>query len=333
MTRVFVVIASAAVSTASAVAHADDGDGPRFTAAPSEGRLPAPFVLPELSHPRFDLGADWFVARLAAGGDRSGAVVGVVHPFFEASALAPRRIFVGATYPIAWALPPDGGLAPGEIGRPSGVRALLGNVEAHVRVVFPLPTSLESGFTLGVVVPTAPFDREDRASRSASEAAMAVDPTNYVHFLPERVALRPAGDLRLLRGPFVVQARHGIDVLIDDAGIEHAKIAGRLVGHVGYRVRSHAEMSLEASQVYFFSSDEKSTGEPTPAKAFADRYRVSDSRRSAITLGPALRLSYPDADVGVSVVTNVGDPLSPAATSFVGIRVSVIGHLGGAPAP
>ncbi|HVH44857.1 MAG TPA: hypothetical protein VM925_21035, partial [Labilithrix sp.] len=235
------------------------------------------------------------------------------------------------TYPVAWALPPDGGLAPGEVGAPGGMSTLFGNLEAHVRVVFPLPTWLESGLVLGVVTPTSTFDRAKRATRSAAEAAAAVDPTNYVHFLPERVALRPAGDLRILRGPFVVQARHGVDVLIDDAGIESAKVAGRLLGHVGYLARRDLEVSIEASQVYFFASDEKVNGAPTPEKAFAERYRISDERRAAFTIGPALRLSYRDADVGVAVVTNLDQPLSPAVSSFVGVRVSVIGHAGPSP--
>jgi hypothetical protein len=129
----------------------------------------------------------------------------------------------------------------------------------------------------------------------------------------------------------VVQARHGVDVLIDDAGIESAKVAGRLLGHVGYLARRDLEVSIEASQVYFFASDEKVNGAPTPEKAFAERYRISDERRAAFTIGPALRLSYRDADVGVAVVTNLDQPLSPAVSSFVGVRVSVIGHAGPSP--
>lgn len=311
-----------AFASSPSVAFAD-WDSPRFTAAPSPPRVPAPHVLPELSHPRFDFGVDWFVARLASQDvPGHGAMVGILRPSVEASVLAPRRIFMGLTYPIAWALPPDGGLAPGEVGASNGTRMLPGNLEGHMRVVFPLPTSLESGLTLGVVVPTATFERSTRSDRSASEAAATVDPTNYIHFQPARVALRPAGDLRLVRDPFIFQARHGIDILIDDAAVDSAKVAGRLLGHAGYLLRSNAEISIEASQVYFFSSDEKA------ANAFAERYRISDQRRAAFTLGPALRLSYPEADLGLAFVTSVGNPLSPAASSFVGMRLSVISHHG-----
>jgi hypothetical protein len=326
-----IILASSALSTPARAtpppARAEVAEG--LAAA----RLPAPFVLPELSHRRFDLGADWFVARLASNSPvRAGAMVGVFRPQIEASILAPRRIFIGATYPIAWALPPDGGLGPGEFGSPAGTKVLPGNIESHVRVVFPLPMALESGLMLAVTAPTSTVDRAVRANQSALVAASTVDPTNYVYFLPGRVALRPAADLRLLRGPFVFQARHGIDIVIDDAGFDSAKLAGRLLAHAGYLVRSNIEVSLEASQVYFFSSDEKVSGEvTTPAKAFGDRYRISDERRAAFALGPGFRFSSADADVGLSVVTSIGEPLSPAASSFVGVRLSVIGHVGRSP--
>ncbi len=292
-------------------------------------RLPAPFLLPELMHPRLDVQMDWFVGRLSPeSSSRSAAVAAIARPSIEATILAPRRLYVGATYPFASALPPDGGLAPGEAGQPSGRRTILGNVEGHIRAVFPLPTRLEIGFILAVVAPTSAFNRADRPNRSAVDAVSSLDPTNYVHFLPDRVGLRPAGDLRIVRGRFVFQGRHGIDILIDNEGIDRAKVAGRLLGHVGFLARPDLELSVEASQIYFFTSDDKVMGEPSAERAFAEKYRVSDARRSAFTIGPALRLSFRDVDAGVALVTNLGDPLSPAAAGFIGLRISLVGHVG-----
>lgn len=324
-------VALVSTSTVSVPARAESAmDPPRLRAGIPAPRLPAPFVLPELSHPWFDVRMDWFVGALApetAG--RPTAVAAIARPSVEATILVPRRIYAGVTYPFASALPPDGGLAPGEVGRAASARTILGNVEGHVRAVFPLPTWLEIGFTLGVVAPTSAFNRSHRPNRSAVDAVSSLDPTNYVHFLPDRVALRPAGDIRVLRGPFVFQGRHGIDILIDDEGIDRAKVAGRLLGHVGYLARSDLEISVEASQIYFFASDEKvDGGAPSAERAFAEKYRISDQRRAAFTIGPALRLSFREVDVGAAVVTNLGDPLSPAAAGFVGLRVSVIGHVG-----
>jgi hypothetical protein len=138
--------------------------------------------------------------------------------------------------------------------------------------------------------------------------------------------MRPAGDLRILRGPFVVQGRHGLDVLIDDAGREAARVAGRFLVHAGLLLRRDLEISMEATQYYFFASDDKSAGPSSPETVFADVYRISDDHRSAVTLGPGLRLAYRDVDVGASLITNVGVPLSPVTDHFVALHLSLVGH-------
>jgi hypothetical protein len=318
---------------ATRTAHGDDrSERLRVGRVPD---LPAPFVVPDLTHSRFDVRGDWLVGSASpVDPSRSQSAVAVFRPSVEAVVLAPRRIYVGGSYPIGAALPPDGGLAPGEVGRPSGTRtAMLGNAEAHIRAVFPLPTWLEIGFTLGVAAPTATHDRSWRPNRAASEAISTLDPTSYVSFLPGRVALRPGGDLRILRGPLVFQGRHGIDVVIDGAGTERVAPASRLLAHAGYLVRNDLEVSIEASQVYFFASNGTGASPAAPGvgpeRAFAERYRVSDDRRSAFVWGPAVRAMFGDVDVGAALVTNLDSPLSPSVASFVGLRVSIVGHVGG----
>jgi hypothetical protein len=288
--------------------------------------LPSPFLLPELAHPGIDLRVDGLLGRLVPeGNDRTAAMVSVTRVSVEGSILVPRRLFVGLLYPFASALPPDGGLSAGEPGRPAGQQLLSGNIEGHLRAVFPLPTSLEIGFGLSVVAPTATTDR-DRASRSAALAASSLDPTNMTLFLPGRVALRPAGDLRIVRGPLVLQGRHGIDIMIDGLGIESATVAGRLLAHAGWLVSGDLEVSVEASQLYFFASEEKVDGAQSFEQAFSEKYRITDRRRSALTIGPGIRYSTREVDVGASLVTNLADPLSPASVGFIGMRLSVIGH-------
>jgi hypothetical protein len=322
---------------------------PAHAASPADllPRLPSPFVLSDLSHAKVDTRIDWFLGRISPEApDRSAAFAGMLRPSIEMSLLRKRRLYLGVTYPLAVALPPDGGLATGEVGaRATGTRTLFGNVETHIRSVFSLPSALEIGFSLGVAAPTATFERTVRANRSAADAAATLDPTNYVHFLPERVGLRLAGDLRIVRGPLVLQGRHGLDILIDNEGIESASIAGRLLGHVGLLLRPDIEASIEASQIYFFSAVEK-TDSAAAAEAsaaggqvagkvadavFAETYRISDNRRSALTLGPAIRFALPEFDIGAAVVTNLGDPLSPVASGFVALRVSLITHAGVTP--
>jgi hypothetical protein len=309
----------------------DRGDRPRLPSMdPTPPRLPAPFVLPDLSHPRFDVRIDQFGGRLApTAPDRPGSNATITRLSFEGSVIA-RRLFVGLAYPFASGLPPDGGLAPGESAVASGRRTLFGNVEAHIRSVFPLPTSLEIGFGLGVVAPTATFDRDARANRSAAAAITSFDPTNALHFYPERVGLRPAGDLRIIRGPVVFQGRHGLDIVIDGAGRDSTRLAGRLVAHLGILLGHNKayELSVEASQLYIFGSDEKLSGAPSPEKAFLEKYRIDDSRRNAVVFGPGFRYSMRDLDLGATFVTNVNDPFSPVAGRFVAAHVSIIAHLG-----
>lgn len=309
---------------------------PRLPSAPKAApfaehraaQLPAPFVLPELSHARFDVQLDQIVGRVRPDDPaRPNAAVSISRLSVERSILVPRHVFAGLYLPLAMALPPDGGLAPGEAAVPAGAQRMFGNAEAHVRAVFQLPAQLEIGFALGANAPTATFSRGTRADRAAALAAASLDPTNVYDFLPERVALRPAGDLRFVRGPVVVQARHGIDVVIDGAGKERARAGGRLLLHAGFLITSYLELSVEASQVYFFASDDKVTTTDA-AGLFAERYRVTDDRRKALTVGPGLRLSLPQVDVGVAMVTNYGEPLSPVASGLVGFRASVIAHFG-----
>ena len=302
-------------------------------------RLPAPLVLPELTHPRSDLALTWTTGRgVSDAAARSNAALALLRVQFEGNFLR-RRLYAGITYDYASALPPDGGLplddtpaAPHAVGK----RGAFGNVEPHVRVVFPLTEGLVYGFSLGAVLPSATIERNGPA-QSAMLAAASMEPTDYVHFQPGRFAFRPAGDLRIVRGPFVFQARQGFDIMIDQAGIETARTAGRVLAHVGVAPTRAVEISVEASQVYFFFTEEPSEApDPSlPPEAIAaierrnvarERYRISDDRRTAFTVGPSLRLSFPNVDIGLGIVTNLFSPLSPALDSFVAARLSLMAH-------
>src|SRR5688500_15425982 len=109
-------------------------------------------------------------------------------------------------------------------------------------------------------------------------AASSLEPTDYVHFLPGRWAIRPAGDLRIVRGPFVLQARQGFDFMIDEAGIERARTAGRVLVHVGYAPWRSFELSLEATQIYFFFTEEPFAA---PSPSLSAEERVIAERRTA----------------------------------------------------
>lgn len=309
--------AAFAVFLFAASARATDYDPPRFGSRSDLGpRLPSPFLLPDLSHPFLDVYADG-IAGSATPDDLGRAVpVTAARLGVEASVFVPRQLYVGLAVPY--------GGAPGidpEVGH--GRRDFLGNVEAHTRVVFPMPTLLDVGFVLGLVFPTAAFDRSSRENVSAAALASSIVPSDAVHFLPGRFGLRPGADVRILRGPLVVQARQGFDIVIDEGGIERVRTAGRILAHVGVLVRRDVEVSMEGSHIYFFTSDDA----PEVGDPFRERYRFSDERRSAFSVGPALRLSFTDVDVGIALATNVGRALSPATDGFVAARLSLVAHL------
>lgn len=274
---------------------------PRFPASVDElsaPRLPPPFVLPELSHADLDLGVSWV---LGFGGaeraDRSTSPLGLVRATAEGDVIFPRRLYIGAIFPLASALSPDG---------TSGSKTLLGNVEVEARVIFPLPSWLAFGAVLGLALPTASYGRGTGAAEAAIAAA-SLEPTDLVQFLPHTAAFRPGMDVRVLRGPFVVQARQGIDVALDSSG--RAVTVGRFLGHAGIRLRQAFEVSLEATQLYQFDE------------------RVRDDKRTAMTVGPGARLAVGSVDLGVALVTNLFAPLSAALDHFVAARLSLVMHL------
>lgn len=328
-------VAACVVASAS-VARAQGREPPPNVLAPP--RLPAPLVLPELAHPRTDLALGWTVGRGATNVDaRRDVTIALVRGQIEGSIFDQRRLYAGITWDYAAALAPDAGVGDdGSTVARAGRSAALGNIEPHVRGVFPLTQGLIFGFSLGGVLPTASIDRNG-ATPSAMLAAASIEPTDYVHFLPGRFALRPAGDLRIVRGPFVFQARQGFDIMIDEAGIERARTAGRVLVHAGVAPTRAFEASIEASQIYFFFTEDP----PDPPSASlspdqrlavlkrnaaVERYRISDDRRTAYTIGPSLRLSFPNVDMGLGLVTNLFAPLSPSLDSFIALRMSIVAH-------
>jgi hypothetical protein len=275
---------------------------PKFPASVDElsaPRLPPPFVLPELSHPSWDVSVGWLVGVAApARADHVSPALGLARATAEGDVIFPRRLYVGLTLPVASALAPD---------ESSGTKTVFGNVEAHVRVVFPLPTWLAFGGVLGIVAPTSRYDHGTGAE-AASTMAASLEPTDAVHFAPDAFAIRPAMDVRVLRGPFVVQARQGVDIVLDTGG-GRAVTSGRFLAHVGLRLKRDVEVSIEGTQAYFFDE------------------RVSDQRRAAVTIGPGARLSLGAVDVGAAVLTSLFEPLSPDIDRFVAARLSVVAHL------
>lgn len=280
-------------------------------------RLPTPFSVPELTHPDFDLSASWTPGlAIPRRGGAATAPVGLARLAAEGHVLARRRLYVGVALPLALGrdLTREGAATP----------PLFGNVEAHVRVVLPMPSWLAVGAHLGVVAPTARFDRNGPAQQAALAAA-SLEPTDAAHFLPGRAALRPALDFRILRGRFVGHLRQGLDVLVDAAGVTPVTTAGRLLGHAGWLVTPELEISLEATQLYVVSARTPATVS-APFGAPVDP-QLTDRRRNATTFALGARLSSKDVDLGAALLTDLIDPLSIGLDRVVGLRLSVVPHI------
>lgn len=300
-----------AAAVAPRTAAADDSEeptGPKFPTSPDElsaPRLPPPFIMPDLSHEGWDFGMGWMLGVATARRDGgTSPVLALARATVEGDIVLPRRLYIGATLPFASGLTADGS---------SGARTVAGNVELHGRIVFPLPSWLAFGAVFGVVVPTARYDR-DSPAHDAAVAATSLEPTDALYFTPGVVALRPAMDMRIIRGPFIVQARQGIDIVIDSV-TGRTVTTGRFLGHIGVHIQRDLEISIEGTQVYLFDE------------------RVPDNRRTAITLGPGARIPVGPVDIGAALVTNVFAPLSPEIDRFLAMRISLVVHLEQSRAP
>ncbi len=293
MRRVAFVLASILVATS---ARADDerAEAPQLARLLDEitgPKLPPPFALPELTHPGSDTRIDWTVA------DGEGTRIGIVRPSVEARLGPLRRVYVGAAWTLADATS----------------KLVSGNVEGHARVVFPMPSWLAFGAGVGVVFPTARWSHGSPAHEAAMQAA-SIDPTEIIALTPDTLAFRPVLDMRLVRGPFIAQLRDGLDFALDTTTDYRLRTTGRLLAHLGILTSDDVEVSLEASQLYFFTN--------------GDYYgpNVSDDKRTAMTFGPGVRLAYADVDLGISGVTNVASPLSDRFGRFFAVRLSIVGH-------
>jgi hypothetical protein len=263
---------------------------------------PPSSALPDFAHSLTEIRLDGAMTN-ASSSSRSGqgTPIGLLYASAEAPVGSLSRFYVGGRVPLAVAATSGG-----------GTKSVAGNLEGEVRLVFPLPISLAFGASLGVTVPTALFDRGTSAQEAAAAAA-SLDPTELSLFTPHGLAFRPAFDVRVLRGPVVLQLRDGADLLVDTTR-ESFGAAGRIVAHVGAMPISNLELSVEATQIYFFTNGD----------VFG--IDVSDAKRTALTLGPFARLAFHEIDVGVGAITNLQAPLAARLDRFIALRLSIVAH-------
>jgi hypothetical protein len=273
----------------------------RLTKDDTPALPPPPSNLPHLAHGGADASLDGLVTTArSASGDAS---IGLLLASAEAPFGALQRLYLGGRLPLAAAVTRSG----------AGTRSVAGNLELGARVVFPMPAWLAFGGGLGFVLPTARFDHDSPAEEAAALAA-SLEPTEIALLAPKAIGVRPTIDLRLLRGPIVVQLRDGVDMVFDTGRRWQLGAAGRLVAHVGAVLLERFELSLEASQIYFF----------TKGDLFG--VDVSDGKRTALTFGPFARVGLGAVDLGVGAVGNIQSPLATGIDRFVALRIALMVH-------
>jgi hypothetical protein len=262
---------------------------------------PPPGTLPHFWHDRTDLTLDWLMssASIRGAGNES---IGLLEPSAEVPIGELHREYVFARLPLAAAVTDR-----------AGTKMVAGNLELGGRLVFPMPSWLAFAASMGFVLPTARFDRGSPA-QEAAVAAVTMEPTEISLLTPNAFGVRPAFDVRLIRGPFVLQVRDGVDLAMDTARKWALTAAGRIIAHAGFVVLPKLELSVEAAQIYFFTNGDVSGIDAT------------DAKRTALTIGPFVRYSMGDVDLGVGATTNIQSPLATPIDQFVAARVSLALH-------
>jgi len=206
-----------------------------------------------------------------------------------------RRVFVGATHEAAY----------GSNETPRRPFVLLGNTEVCGRAVWATTTGLAFGAGLGVMLPTASFDRQSIDAPSLAIAAVALRPWDLPFFQEGSLTLRPFVDLHDVVGPFVVQLRQVLDWTIDVREDQGLRLYSVVSLYVGYRAFKAMAVGLEAHQLYVIEAD------------------VADERRSFFALSPSLRLIHPRVQPSVSISKNLGAPYFPGSGNTFATRLGL----------
>lgn len=255
---------------------------------------PRPPTLPELTHS--DLTA---TLETTAGAIRPNAGDDMTHGFVQRLGvevpLALRRWFVGLDYEVA------AGDADGAF------RVVGGNLQLQGRTVWATRTGLAfgGGFALGLPTATASSTDPTPAGAVALHAA-SLRPWDVSFFEIDSWGLRPFVDVRALDGPFVVQFRQGIDLMVSTGSYDTQALFGTAGVYFGWQATPYVATGLEAFEAYAINVR-----------------GVSDGARSTVIASPNVRLVLPWIEPAISAFTTIGTPLQGASQQVWGFRLAL----------
>lgn len=206
-----------------------------------------------------------------------------------------RRVFVGAAHENA-------------IGSPASARGpfvLPSNFEVHGRAVWATTTGLAFGAGLGVMLPTASWDRRGRDASSLATASVALRPWDLAFFQEGSLTLRPFVDVHDVVGRFVIQLRQVLDWTIDVREGRDLRLYSVATLFLGYRPLPEMAVGIETHQLYIIAAD------------------VADERRSFFSVSPAIRLLFDRVQPSIAVIKSLGAPYVPGTVHTFATRMGL----------
>jgi hypothetical protein len=284
---------AAAVFLVARMSHADDARTVTFDDPYDLPVAPRPPTLPELTHPDLEATFESTIGVLSPNGGGANVVtyvqrIGLEYP------VAARRWFLGANYELAAGEPPGGG----------SVKVAGGNVEIYGRTVWATRTGLAFGGGIGLTAPIADFGQNGDAGRIATAAA-TLRPWDLRFFEEGYLTVHPFLDVRDVDGPFVVQFREGLDLLLDTAQFPTFGVAAVSALYIGYRFPLIGA-GVEAFEYYLLKWDD-----------------IADERRASFVISPNVRLMTPYVQPAISAFTNIGTPLFGGVDHLWGLRLAL----------
>ena len=220
-------------------------------------KAPRPPTLPELTHS--DLTA---TLETTAGAIRPNPGQAMTHGFVQRLGVevpvALRRWFVGLDYEVA------AGDADGAF------RVVGGNVQLQGRTVWATRTGLAfgGGFTLGFPTATASSTDPTPSGVVALHAA-SLRPWDVSFFEIDSGGLRPFVDVRALDGPFVVQFRQGLDLMVSTGSYDTQALFGTAGIYFGWQATPLMAAGIKAFEAYAINVP--GVGDGAPARRSSRR--------------------------------------------------------------
>jgi hypothetical protein len=277
-----IVTSCALASPSRALAAGNPFDDPYNVPA-----APRPPTLPELTHPEPEGTLEETAGAILpnAGGE-------LTHAYVQRLAIEVpvglRRWYIDANYELAAA----------------AGRAVSGNLELGGRTLWATPTGLAFGGGLDLIVPTAVFDQNGPAARTALDAA-TLRPWDVAFFVPSALGGRAFVDVRAIDGPFVAQFRQALDLLTTTNSLGTPYIYATVGVYLGLWATHEVAAGIEAFESYAI-----------------DVPGVSDGERAAVVVSPNVRLVLPWVEPAISAFTNIGTPLQGASDRVWGFRLA-----------